>query len=70
MFRVVSAHTTNPNTPESDKLPRVMHTVSIRFDGETEMKEVQLMAADPLDAMDRVRLMDQEHLLKIARPEQ
>jgi hypothetical protein len=45
--RAVSAHTTNPNTPESDNQPRVWHTVT-----DSEGKEHQVYASDPMDAID------------------
>lgn len=53
--RVVSAHVTHPNTPESDLKPRVMHTVHW-VDEEGAEHETELLAADPLDAMERMRL--------------
>lgn len=70
MFRVVSAHTTRSNTPETDKLAQVMHTVNIRFPDQQQDMTYQLMASDPLDAMDRVRKIDADYLRKMARPEQ
>ena len=47
--RVVSAHTSRPNTPESDLQPTVMHDVHLS-DGTV----VKMMAIDPIDAMDKV----------------
>lgn len=52
-YQVISASTTYPNTPETDLLPRVMHTVSYT-DGQ-QVKEMQVNATDPLDALDIVR---------------
>lgn len=46
MARAKSAHTKYPNTPETDLLPEVMHVVELSDGG-----KVELMAADPLDAM-------------------
>jgi hypothetical protein len=49
MTHPVSAKTTYPNTPETDKCLLVMHTVMMS-DGST----VQLLAADPIDAINMV----------------
>jgi hypothetical protein len=46
----MQAWTKHPNTPESDKLAEVMHVVQLD-DG----KKIELMARDPVDAMDRAR---------------
>ena len=53
VWRVVSARTTNPNTPESDLLPEVMHTVYL-FSEEHGQRTVDLLASDPLNAIDKV----------------
>ena len=53
-MKVLSAKTTNPNTAETDLLPKVWHTVQVQLDG-GEIREIQCMAADPIDAMNIVR---------------
>ena len=63
-MRVVHAGTVNPNTPESDLQPTVLHEVGVSHDD--AMIIVRLMATDPLDAMDRVRAMSEQEVLAIA----
>lgn len=47
-----------PNTPETDAMPEVMHRVWVRFDDPTYgEKELRFMAADPCDAINRVNRM-------------
>lgn len=46
--RAVSAHTTYPNTPETDARLTVLHTVKM-VDGTTET----VMATDPIDAINK-----------------
>jgi hypothetical protein len=48
-LRVTSAWTKNSNTPETDKQPQVEHEVELS-DGTIRT----VMAADPLDAIDKV----------------
>jgi hypothetical protein len=47
--RAVSAHVTNPNTPESDQLSEVWHTVTL-----SDGNEWRIMATDPVDAINRI----------------
>ena len=47
--RAVSARTTNPNTSESDRQPRVWHTVTLN-DGTTRT----VLASDPIEAINTV----------------
>ena len=46
----IRAWTTHPNTPETDELEFVMHTVSYEINGKSY--EVTLPARCPLDAID------------------
>lgn len=48
-MRAVSAHTTHPNTPETDMQERVIHTVTLS-DGSTRY----VWAVDPIDAINLV----------------
>ena len=48
-----SAKTTNPNTPETDMQPFVMHTVTYHVDG--ELTEQQVLASEPGHAIKKVR---------------
>lgn len=48
MAHAVSAKTTYPNTPESDRMPQVMHTVTM-----SDGRAVNVMAADPIDAINK-----------------
>jgi len=47
-----SAHTTYPNTRESDMMDEVMHTVSYTDNG--VKKEVNVMAREPSNAINKV----------------
>lgn len=47
---VVSAHTTNSNTAESDRQRFVEHTVAL-----SDGSEVRIFATDPMDAIEKVR---------------
>ena len=47
-----SGKTTYPNTKETDMMEEVMHTVSYRDNGVE--KEVNIMAKDPSDAINKV----------------
>jgi hypothetical protein len=51
------AKCSSSNSPETDRMSEVLHDVSVRNE-EGIFETVRLMAADPLDAMDRVRIMD------------
>lgn len=57
MRRAYCSHTSFPNTPETDKLPEVEHTVHVKLDGGSEEK-VRIMAREPEDAINRVNSLD------------
>ena len=72
MRNVLCSHTTNPNTPESDKLPEVLHDVRVRipdeeFEGCTKIVTVQIMARDPGYAIDKVKAMSDEEFNALPR---
>jgi hypothetical protein len=50
--QMMQARTTYPNTPESDQMAEVMHTVT-----DDNGKEHTLYAACPIDAIEKFRLM-------------
>lgn len=50
------AHTTNKNTPETDLLPEVMHTVEYTTP-KGDSGTIQIMAKDPQDALRKVNSM-------------
>lgn len=56
MHQAVSAHTSFPNTPESDRLPEVDHDVTVRLSHAEEV--VRIQASDPLVAIDKVNSLD------------
>lgn len=58
MRKILSSQTTMPNTPESDKLPKVMHNVVVVHDGNP--LTLHVMATDPIDAQDIVRSLSDE----------
>lgn len=52
------AKTTNKNTPETDLLPEVMHTVTYYIDNkEGKSGILQIMAKDPQDAIKKINRM-------------
>ena len=58
-FPPSSAGTSFPNTPESDLQPTVAHDVNMRLaDGTTEV--VRLHAADPGEAIDKIKSMSDQ----------
>lgn len=71
MRNVLCSHTTNPNTPESDKLPEVLHDVRVRVtDGRgpgTKIITVRVMARDPGYAIDKVKAMSDEEFNALPR---
>ena len=48
-LRAVSSYVSQPNTPETDAMPKVMHTVNLS-DGSRR----QIMATDPCNAIEQV----------------
>jgi hypothetical protein len=57
MRHAYAAHTSYPNTPETDKLPEVDHDVTVKLgDGREEV--VRIGASDPLVAIDKVNSLD------------
>ncbi len=64
-MRVLSAYTSFPNTPETDKQPLVMHDVILR----DEVKPVRVMASDPIGAIDKVNAMTDEEVASLERVE-
>lgn len=52
-LRVVSGHTTYPNSPETDVLREVLNDVTVEFADSTRIM-VRVLATDPADAMDCV----------------
>jgi hypothetical protein len=52
-IRVISARTKYSNSPETDLQPYVMHIVEAEVKG--QLIQTELMATDPLDAMDKAR---------------
>lgn len=55
--RALSAHLTNPDTPESDALDEVMHDVNVVIDEHGTIEAVQLLAVDPIAAMQAIDVM-------------
>jgi hypothetical protein len=53
----LTAKTTSSNSAESDRVREVLHDVAVRTNSNV-VETVRLLATDPLDAMDRVRLME------------
>ena len=49
-LRVISASTSKTNTPESDRQPRVWHTVHL-----SDGTEEEVYATDPMDAIEMMR---------------
>lgn len=59
--RAISARTAQSNTPESDMEREVLHVVSYQgSDG--KIRQVTIMAEDPMDAIDKVNRMSEESL--------
>jgi len=48
MLTATSAHTTNPNTPESDMCLKVLHTVHL-----SNGEQMKVWATDPMDAINK-----------------
>lgn len=65
-MKPISAHTSYPNTPESDQLPEVLHDVCVEVQGGTH-EIVRLMAVCPMDAIERVREMSAEDYAQLQR---
>lgn len=62
-----SASTAHPNTPSTDTMPEVLHRVwCSNMDGTGEC-EVLLMAADPLEALEKVSTMDADEFRRLER---
>lgn len=62
----ISAGTSFPNTPESDLQPFVAHDVNVGLaDGSTVT--VRISAADPGEALDKVRAMSADAFSKLQR---
>lgn len=52
-MRVISAVTTHPNTPETDMIEQIDHTVKYEIDG--EICTIEIKATDPINAIDIIR---------------
>ena len=67
--RVVGAHVSRPNTPESDGLPEVEHDVAVALSSRsTEI--VRVFAACPMAAIEKVRTMSAIEYSTLHRPRQ
>lgn len=62
MVTVTGAHTTFPNTPETDAMPTVWHTVSYS-DSSGESRTAYLRAKDPSTAISMAKRLDETQLL-------
>lgn len=62
--RVTSARVAQSNTPETDKMPRVMHFVSGVTDAGEEWT-VKVLSSDPMTAIDEVGQMDEESFKRL-----
>lgn len=65
MKKILSAYTTFSNTKETDQMPQVLHDVSIQIDDINFI--IEIMAQDPMDAIDRVHAMSEEECLKFKK---
>lgn len=57
MRRAYCSHVAQPNTPESDRLPEVMHVVHVKLDTGSEEK-VLISASEPIVAIDKVNSLE------------
>ena len=58
-MRAYCAHTSHPNTKETDALPVVEHNVTVKLDNGKE-EVVCIEASDPGDAISKVNAMDEQ----------
>ena len=67
--QVWSGYAAQPNTPETDAMPQVLHHVGVRVitDGVELNETVELLAADPQDAMDKVKAMSDATYARLKR---
>jgi hypothetical protein len=64
-FRAFSARTAQPNTPETDKKPKVLHKVNVETD--KGKVTVLVMSTDPVEAIKDVNNMTQEEFDKLTK---
>ena len=57
MRRAYCSYTAQPNTPETDKMPEVMHLVDVKLDNGSE-EQVRIMAREPQTAIEKVNSLD------------
>lgn len=62
----LTAKTTSSNSAESDRVKEVLHDVEVRT-ASNVVETVRLLANDPLDTMERVRLMDSSQYNSLLR---
>jgi len=71
MNNVLCAHTSGPNTIETDKQPEVLHDVRVRaVNGRgpgTSIITVQIMAKEPGHAIDKIKAMSEEEFATLPR---
>jgi hypothetical protein len=69
MKRAYCAHTTNPNTPESDKLPKVLHDVTVKITVIDRAYEevVRIMSQAPDTAIREINDMSDADYLALER---
>ena len=69
MKQAYCAHTTYPNTPETDKLPKVFHDVTVRISviGAAYEETVRLMSQAPDTAIREVNEMNDADYLALER---
>lgn len=66
MKKILSAYTTFPNNEETDQIPQVLHDVSIQIND--IHFAIQIMAQDPIDAIDKAYVMSEEECFKLKNP--
>ena len=65
-FRAISAHTSHPNTTESDLQAEVEHDVSVSFADGRPGITVRLYAACPMTALDKVNSLPESVVVSLA----
>lgn len=65
-LRATMAQTTNSNTPETDMMEKVMHTVQYT-DPQGNFGTIEIMATDPINAMNIVNKMTVEDVRHAVR---
>lgn len=65
--RVLSAHTSFPNTPETDLLSEVLHDVKVMLVKSGEELVVRIMAPCPMTAMEKVVHLSENKIRTLAQ---